>query len=267
MHYFAVLTAVATFILLIAGGLVTSTDSGLAVPDWPLSYGTLFPPMVGGIVYEHTHRVIAATVGLLIVILAVWAHRFGAPRAVRRLSLAAVAGVVLQGLLGGLTVLLVLPAPISIAHACLGQMVWCAVLALALWTSPSWGARRRLDSPAVRRHALVLTVALLVQLLLGAMIRHSGQALAWHIGMAVTLLALAGAFLWRTRGTWLMKGTIALLAGVVAQIALGLMTWRWGQPALVATAHVALGAAILGTSWVMTLWAWREQAEHVGGVS
>ena len=98
MHIFAVVTAVATFFLLIAGGLVTSTDSGLAVPDWPLSYGTWFPPMVGGIRYEHGHRMIAAAVGLMIVGLAVWLRRVEPRRWVRRLGYVAVGAVILQGL-------------------------------------------------------------------------------------------------------------------------------------------------------------------------
>ena len=99
------LTAAAGFLLVIAGGLVTSTGSGLAVPDWPLSYGTLFPPMVGGIRFEHSHRVIAATVGLMTLVLTLWVLFADRRRWVRRLAIAALALVVLQGLLGGLTVL------------------------------------------------------------------------------------------------------------------------------------------------------------------
>ena len=267
MHSFAILTAVATFILLIAGGLVTSTDSGLAVPDWPLSYGTVFPPMVGGIVYEHTHRVIAATVGLLIAVLAVWAHRSGAPRAVRRLSLVAAAGVVLQGVLGGLTVLLVLPPPMSITHACLGQLVWCAVLALALWTSPSWPARQAVDSPGLRGQLIILTAACFGQLVLGAVIRHSGRALMWHMTGALLLPALAGA-LWHRlrrqprRHPLLLRCCAGLLIGLIVQILLGVLTVIQGQPVLVTTAHVVLGAGLLGLSWTMTLLAWPAQASQ-----
>src|SRR5271169_5826202 len=75
VHAFAVFTACCTFLLLIAGALVTSNDAGLSVPDWPLSYGSLMPPMIGGIFYEHGHRMIASFVGLLSIILAVWLWR------------------------------------------------------------------------------------------------------------------------------------------------------------------------------------------------
>src|SRR6202166_872841 len=109
VHRFAVFTACCTFLLLIAGALVTSNDAGLSVPDWPLSYGSLTPPMVGGIFYEHGHRVIASFVGLLSIVLAVWLWRVEPRRWVRRLGWAALGAVVAQGLLSGLTVLFFLP--------------------------------------------------------------------------------------------------------------------------------------------------------------
>src|SRR5690348_15543787 len=106
VHRFAVFTAACTFILLIAGALVTSNDPGLSVPDWPLSYGSLAPPMVGGIFYEHGHRMIASFVGLLSIVLAVWLWRAEArnpagPRAnkkgwLRWLGVAALGAVVAQ---------------------------------------------------------------------------------------------------------------------------------------------------------------------------
>jgi heme A synthase len=125
LHRFALFTACCTAFLIFVGGLVTSTESGLAVPDWPLSYGMLFPPMVGGIFYEHGHRMVASFVGLLTVILAIWTWRRETRAWVRRLSLAALAAVILQGLLGGLTVLYLLPTPISMTHACLAQTFFC----------------------------------------------------------------------------------------------------------------------------------------------
>ena len=106
VHRFAVFTAACTFLLLIAGALVTSNDAGLSVPDWPLSYGSLTPPMVGGIFYEHGHRMIASFVGLLSIVLAIWLWRVVAPgpenqRWLRWLGVAALCAVVAQGLLGG----------------------------------------------------------------------------------------------------------------------------------------------------------------------
>src|SRR6267143_4039465 len=100
LHVFAVLTAAATFVLLFIGGLVTSTGSGLAVPDWPLSYGQVFPAMVGGVLFEHGHRLAAAVVGCLTVVLALWTVIGESRPAVRALGLLALLAVVLQGVLG-----------------------------------------------------------------------------------------------------------------------------------------------------------------------
>ncbi len=143
LHLYAVLVALSTAVLIFAGGLVTSTGSGLSVPDWPTTYGWFmftFPleKMVGGIRFEHTHRLIASTVGFLILVLAVWL-RLAEPRQwVRRLGYIALGAVVTQGILGGITVLWFLPDPISIAHASLAQLVFCLTIAIALTTSPGW---------------------------------------------------------------------------------------------------------------------------------
>src|SRR5436305_7365563 len=105
LHRYAVLTACATLLLIVAGGLVTSTGSGLAVPDWPLSYGRLMPPMVGGIFYEHGHRMIAAAVGFLTVLQAIFLQLRDPKRRARILGWCAVGAVIAQGVLGGLTVI------------------------------------------------------------------------------------------------------------------------------------------------------------------
>jgi hypothetical protein len=119
-HGMALTLVVATLALIFIGGLVTSTHSGLSVPDWPLSFGRLMPPMVGGILFEHGHRLVATGVGIL-TILTVVVFR-GDPRGwVRRASWAALVLVVVQGVLGGLTVLYKLPKPISIAHGTMAQ--------------------------------------------------------------------------------------------------------------------------------------------------
>src|SRR6187455_1295157 len=117
LRRFTKLVAASTLFLIFAGAMVTSTGSGLAVPDWPLSYGMLFPPMVGGIFYEHGHRMIAGGVGILIAILAFWLLRAEPRRWVRRLGVAAGLAVIAQALLGGLTVILLLPDAVSISHA------------------------------------------------------------------------------------------------------------------------------------------------------
>ncbi len=138
VHRFAVFTAVFAFFVLIAGALVTSNDAGLSVPDWPLSYGSLFPPMVGGIFYEHGHRMVAAALGIFSIVLAVWLWRVESRSWLRWLGVAAVGGVVAQGLLGGLTVKFFLPPPVSAAHATLAQIFFATVVSIAFFTSSWW---------------------------------------------------------------------------------------------------------------------------------
>ena len=251
-HRYACLTAVLTFCLLIAGALVTSTGSGLAVPDWPLSYGTWLPPMVGGILYEHGHRMIAAFVGLLIIGLAVWCARVESRRWVKRLAAAALGAVIVQGVLGGLTVLLLLPPQISIAHACLGQTVFCLVISVALCTSAGWQARRaqRLPqtAPSLRTlasGALVLTFA---QLALGAVIRHTGHVVPLHIAGALALLLTTGWFAAvarRTSEPVIRWGAGRLVLLVIAQMLLGLTIFTHHGSVALRTGHVALGALVL----------------------
>lgn len=177
----------AVFLLLVAGALVTSTESGLAVPDWPLAYGKLMPPMVGGILYEHGHRMIAALVSFFVGAQAgilLWRE----PRkSVKRLGLLAFGAILAQALLGGLTVLLLLPPSVSSAHAGLAQIVFALTASIALLTSRTWTSGRITgsvspeDAPALRR-ALGWTVAAsaaaYVQILLGAVMRHTGAGLA-----------------------------------------------------------------------------------------
>jgi heme a synthase len=196
LYLFSLLVATSTAVLIFAGGLVTSTGSGLSVPDWPTTYGWFmftFPldKMVGGIRFEHTHRLIASTVGFLIVILAAWLWR-AEPRAwVRRLGYAALAAVITQGILGGITVLWFLPDPISIAHAGLAQIVFCLTVAIAVVESPAWrrgyaaheGVRGQgsgvRGSDATLQKATVVTTALVyLQILIGATMRHTDAGLA-----------------------------------------------------------------------------------------
>src|SRR2546423_5029164 len=122
-HRFTVVVACLAFLLVIAGGLVTSNNAGLAVPDWPTSFGSLYriPPMIGGVKFEHGHRMIAEFVGLLTIIVAIWTWRVDKRRWMRGLTLGAVAGVVFQGVLGGLTGLHFLPSAISTAHSVVCQ--------------------------------------------------------------------------------------------------------------------------------------------------
>lgn len=282
LHRYAVFTACATVLLILAGGLVTSTESGLSVPDWPLSYGRVMPPMVGGILYEHGHRMVATAVGLLTVVLAIWLAR-REPRAwVRRLGYAAVAAVVAQGVLGGLTVIYLLPTAISVAHACLAQTFFCLLVALAVVTSPRWREGRPAGpaAAAVARIGACTVGAIFVQLLIGAVMRHDKAGLAIpdfplalgrivppihsfavgiHFAHRVWALAVAGAVgacvlcAWRSRRPGLVKGGIALACLALVQIALGAATVLTRKAVPVATAHVVTGALLLGTALAMTL--------------
>jgi len=180
-HRFTLLLAAATIGLLAAGGLVTSTGSGLAVPDWPLSFGQVMPPMTGGVLFEHGHRLIATTIGFLTIVLAVWYQRRESRRRVRMMAWVALGAVIVQGLLGGLTVLLRLPPSVSVAHACLAQGFFALVVTLAVITAPSWAsapASRRTPGTRPLHPAAIAAMAVFVQLALGAAMRHTGAGLA-----------------------------------------------------------------------------------------
>src|SRR4051794_2012698 len=172
LHRFAVLLAISTLFLVIAGASVTSNQAGLSVPDWPLSYGQVMPEMKGGVFYEHGHRMIASAVGFFTVILAIWLWRTEQRAWVRRLGYAALGTVILQGLLGGLTVLFMLPKAVSISHACLAQLFFSTTVAIALFTSPGWRSGPQFVEdggwPSMRSLALSASVLTLAQVGLGA---------------------------------------------------------------------------------------------------
>ena len=265
--------------LIFVGGLVTSTGSGLSVPDWPLSYGMLMPPMVGGVFYEHGHRMAASFVGLLTLVLAIWTARVEPRRGVRRLAWLALAAVVAQGVLGGLTVLFYLPPSISVAHACLAQTFLCITVALAYATSREW-----LEHPGGVTGAggaftagRLATAAVFVQLFLGALMRHTGAGLAiptfplafghlvpplddfriavhfaHRVGALVVTVAV-GHLAWRAQRAGLGRLGWTLAALVAGQIALGGIAVLTGKAVTPTTLHVALGAAILGGCFLLTL--------------
>jgi cytochrome c oxidase assembly protein subunit 15 len=272
LHRFAYLLAFATFLLICAGATVTSHRAGLAVPDWPTTYGRFmfsFPisKWVGNIRYEHVHRLIATVVGMLTIVLTFW---------LRRLGVAALAAVIAQGILGGLTVKLMLPPPISIAHAGLAEVFFCITMALALVTSECWIEASRaietVNAGLIRRFALGSTIAIYLQIILGATIRHSESGVLAHIvgavvvfGCVVTTTVIV--LLTRKQNEFLQHAVL-LLGLVTAQIALGLVTWMVRVPKnadsqlsgvqiVVPTLHLALGALILATSLAITLKTYR----------
>src|SRR5204863_1385694 len=187
LNRFAWFTALATLLLICSGGMVTSKGVGLAVPDWPTTFGYnmfLFPvsKWIGGVLFEHTHRLIASTVGFLTIILAIWLWRTEDRHSVKMLGLIAVAGVVLQGILGGLRVTM-LKDEIGIFHACLAQAFLGLIVFIALATSEFWQTIStvvidRKSFAAVRSVAVVTTIAIYLQLALGATMRHQHRDLA-----------------------------------------------------------------------------------------
>lgn len=182
LNYFTLFLATCTFFLIVAGGLVTSTDSGLSVPDWPLSYGKFMPPMVGGIFYEHGHRMIATFVGSITVLMVFLMYRKESRSWLRKLALIALCAVILQGVLGGLTVLFLLPTSISVSHATLAQTFFCIVASIALFQSEWWQSPElpRIDEKSARSLfmlGMLAASAVYIQLILGALMRHTASGL------------------------------------------------------------------------------------------
>ncbi len=177
-HGFACFQVLCTWVLIVAGASVTSHDAGLAVPDWPTSYGWLNPfavPMVGNVFYEHGHREVAELVGLVTVIEAIWLWRTAERPLLKKLAAWLVGLVLLQGTLGGITVHLYLPPLVSIAHGMLAQSFFCLSIVTAYLLSREWSAtvaRATAGAAALKRVALCAAGAVYVQLLLGAVVRH-----------------------------------------------------------------------------------------------
>ena len=277
LHRYAVFIASCTFFLLIAGALVTSNDAGLSIPDWPLAYGSLTPPMVGGIRYEFTHRVIATCVGLLTIGLAAWLWRAEKRPWMRWLGLAALAGVIAQGILGGMTVRMYQPPPVSAAHATLAQLFFSTVVAIAVFTSSWWnGAFVELDdpgSPRVRTLELWTLGAVFLQLILGAAFRHKGFGIIPHLigAVIVTILIFmtAGALKKRFANVAALRKSaryLHILIGVQLLLGAGaywsrIYSARYPQPAGIMVAltvvHTVTGALVLATVLVTTLISYR----------
>jgi cytochrome c oxidase assembly protein subunit 15 len=292
LHRFAKIVAASTVFLVLAGSLVTSTGSGLSVPDWPTSYGWnlfAFPPSkwVGGILYEHGHRLIASTVGFLTIVLAVWLWMSEPRRWLKWLGAGALGAVILQGVLGGLTVIFLLPAAISTAHAGLAEIFFCMTIAIALFTSPQWTSGRDLvDDARLRSVTTATTILIFAQILLGATMRHTGAGLAipdfplmfggivpdhWdakiaihfahRVGALIVAVAILGtaARVWREHKTSraLTRPAFVLVSLVAVQVTLGALTVLSRRNVLINSVHVVCGALVLATSLVVTLRSWR----------
>lgn len=270
-----------TFLLIIAGALVTSNDAGLSVPDWPTSFGSLYkiPHLVGGVKFEHTHRMIAQFVGFLSIILAIWTWRADPRRWMKWLGVSALGLVIAQGILGGLTVLFYLPPAISSAHAALAQTFFCVVALIAVFTGRDWVEEVPLVEIDRERPSLYTLVrfsifVLYVQLILGAMFRHHGLSWWPHVLNAATVAVV---LTWTsiralTRYSGLdavRRPAITLLALLIAQLCLGFVAFltrvAWGHDAvqpelpmvLSTVAHVSVGALLLATTAVLAAQVWR----------
>lgn len=307
LHVVAMVVAVAIFPLIFIGGLVTSKDAGLSVPDWPNSYGYnmfLFPPRLwtGGILYEHTHRLYASFVGLLTIVLAGWAWVSESRRWVRWLGVSCLSMVIIQGILGGLRVIK-LNLDLAIIHACIAQAFFCLVTLMAVVSSKWWHETNTQTTPAqlgkIKPLAIAAWLMIYAQLIVGAIMRHYRAGLAipgfpfvygkfsppvsteglnaindvraatWEdpvtfnqiwlafghrIGavlVSAIVISLAISALRRPRGFGLRTPAITLLCLLFTQLTLGVLTVLLKKPADIASTHVAVGALVLVTTFVL----------------
>jgi heme a synthase len=301
LHRFAIVAAAATFVLVFAGGLVTSTGSAMAVPSWPLDAGHLIPQQWGaGVLFEWGHRAIAGTVSILTLTLALWVWMAERRAWVRYTALAAVALVVVQAVLGGITVLLDLPLAVAVAHAMTGQAFFCLMVAIALITSPSWETptppARVSGRAPLAALATATTAIIYLQIIVGALMRHMHAGLAipdfplafghlvppmFSVPIAINFAHRCGAVVVSAMVLWtvarvlrqygdepaLRHPALGLLVLLALQIGLGAATVLSRRAVIPTTSHVAVGAAVLATSVALTLRAWHlERISRAAGV-
>jgi cytochrome c oxidase assembly protein subunit 15 len=278
LHRLARLTAGATFLLIVIGGIVTSTDSGLAVPDWPTTFGYnmfLYPlsEMVGGILYEHSHRLMGSLVGILTVGLLVFLWVKDSRKWLKWLGLIALIAVIVQGVLGGLRVTQI-NRNFAIVHACLAQAFFALLCGMAWFTSRDWWK----DKPAaliaaaqkLRRLSLITTCLIYVQLIFGAVLRHTGSRLDMHLLFAFLVTLHIFLLVRRVLGAndEIQQSASSMVFGLLGLLAVQLMlgtgaffarltafgeTFATGLTVTITTAHVAVGALMLVSSFVLTL--------------
>lgn len=321
LHTAAMLTACATFPLIFMGGLVTSHKAGLSVPDWPNSYGYnmfLFPPRlwIGGIFYEHTHRLMGTVVGIFAIILTIVAWKTDRRRWVRWMATSVLGLVIFQGILGGLRVVL-LELDLAIVHACTAQAFFCLATLMTVMSSRWWSEAKPAALPAsagngptdllknstgrsLVRLAIASVLVIYLQLIVGATMRHyeAGLAIpdfptsygkvlpptddvslakanlyrAWTLGERKVTLAqiwvhfghrigaivvsfftiwLAAKILRRETDKKLRRPAVLLIVLLLVQLTLGILTVLLRKPADIASAHVAVGALVLTTTFVI----------------
>ncbi|MCS6817499.1 MAG: COX15/CtaA family protein [Blastocatellia bacterium] len=282
LYRFALVTVGATFVLIVLGALVTSNEAGDSVPDWPTAFGRWLPleQIVGNVVYEYTHRVVAATVGLLTLLLNVGLWWKEERAWVRRLGLIALLAVLGQAALGGARVLLLEHRFVfALIHAFMAQFFFGLTVSLAVVTSPTW---RRFETSELETRlpaylpklCSIAIVGLFVQLLLGAGFRHRGLGILPHILGAIVVSALILAIVWGVRKVAREHGAALRVIARPAQWTAGLLGVQLGlgiaaylarraarfdpqplEPMVSLTvAHVACGALLLAALLVLT---WR----------
>ena len=280
-HRIAIFIASVSFLVIIAGALVTSENAGLSVPDWPTSYGHFveWPPMFTGVVYEHSHRVMAWFTGMCTIVIAFWTLFVDRRRWMKYLAFGALGTIIVQGILGGLTVLHALPPEVSTAHAAVGQTFFCIAVAIAVFTGRDW-VEPQAQPVADTGHPKLLVLCwysiliLYIQLIFGGMFRHHGMSWAPHVINAVSvalILTWTGvrAILQFPRTQPIRRSAVALLFLLIVQIFLGFAAFftRVSEipgmaPSVLwlvlsTVAHVAVGALLLATTVVLTLQTWK----------
>ena len=272
-HRFALLTCVFTVVLILAGGLVTSTGSGLAVPDWPNTFGYnmfLFPwsKMVGGVFIEHSHRLLGSLVGFLTILTAAAIWKADERKWMRRLGAFAVGLVILQGVLGGMRVVLI-KLNLAIVHACVAQVFFALMVSLALFTSRGWREDTgETGDKGLARLGLITVSLLYVQIIFGAVLRHTGNRLDAHLLFAVLstihVILLSYKTLKLPNPGALAKEANFLWVLLIVQLALGGASWVGKYAAMgeaftpvliiaITSAHVVVGAMLFAASLVVAL--------------
>ena len=277
VHKFAIFVVCWTILLLIAGALVTSNEAALSVPDWPLSYGTLTPPMVGGIRFEHSHRLIAGGLGLLSIALAVLVWTKDERRWLRWFSVIAVVGIAAQAVLGGEVVRQLLHYWLPVMHACFAQIVFAALLSIAVFTSRWWISDQPqvedTGSPSIHSLAIANAAVIYFQVILGAGFRHKEIPVWPHMVGALIVLGMViwlAAVLRRRfeKSAAISKTRILLHAILGTQLLLGLGAY-WSRlttadapqpmPLMVTLTvlHTVVGAILFGVSILIVLLCYR----------
>ncbi len=295
---FSIFVVVAVYVLVFFGAMVTSKGVGMAVPDWPLSFGSLNPPgwwLSDPVFWEHSHRLAGATVGLLTLVLGLWTLTVVRVEWVRWLAVAVMLGVVLQGVLGGLRVLHV-STVLAMVHGCTAQLFLVGMVVLAVALSPNWHRGAVMEASGclrlLRWSSFAMPVLLYMQVIVGAVVRHTGAGLAipdfplalgriippmLNHGVAVHfahrvlgyVIVLAGLWVvllvvlkFRHRISKLWPGVVMGMLLVLQVLLGGFVVWQLRAP-LPTTLHVVNGSACLGLSVWFAMMVWTLRAEGI----